>query len=60
MSNYDKLLKHPSFIVYFTVHGRHCVRIKTPGQRLHSRVVVGSTLEEAAGLAPITIRVTQK
>lgn len=59
MSNFDKLLKHPLFVGYFTVHGRHCVRIKTPGQRLASRVVVGSTFDEAAGLALITLRITQ-
>lgn len=60
MSNFDKLAKHPLVVSYFTIHGRHCFRIKTPGQRLRSRVVVGNTAEEAAGLALITIRVTQK
>ena len=60
MSNYDKLQKHPLFVGCFPFHDRYCVRIKTPGQRLHSRVVAGNSLEEAAGLALITIRVTQK
>lgn len=60
MSNYDKLLKHPLFVGWFPFHDRYCIRIKTPGQRLHSRVVASNSLEEAAGLALITMRVTQK
>lgn len=60
MSNFEKLQKHPLFMGCFPFHDRYCIRIKTPGQRLRSRVVAGSTLEEAAGLALITIRVTQK
>lgn len=60
MNNFEKLQKHPLFIGCFPFHDRYCIRIKTPGQRLPSRVVAGSSLEEAAGLALITIRVTQK
>jgi hypothetical protein len=60
MNNFEKLQKHPLFIGCFPFHDRYCIRIKTPGQHLPSRVVAGSTLEEAAGLALITIRVTQK
>lgn len=59
MSNFEKLQKHPLFMGCFPFHDRYCVRIKTPGQRLRSRVVAGNSLEEATGLALITMRITQ-
>lgn len=59
MNNYDRLQKHPLYLGHFFFHDRYCVRVKTPGQRLASRVVPGDTLEEAAGLALITMRITK-
>lgn len=60
MSNSEKLQKHPLFMCYFNIYGRYFVRIRTPNQRLHSRVVAGNTLEEAAGIALVTVRVLQQ
>ncbi len=53
-----KLLGNPHFVGWYSVHGRHFVRVRTPGQRLFSKVIEGDTPEKAAALALVTLRIT--
>lgn len=55
-----KLLAHPRFSAWYSVHDRHFVRISAaPGERVRFKSIEGDSPEKAAALALITMRITQ-